>query len=64
LCRLIPIQHKDNKAGLMFHPNLFRTCLLPATPDITMRLIAALKVEQDLQQGWREEREHLLQADF
>jgi len=35
---------------------------LPATPDITMRLVSAFKAEEDLQRPWREEREQQCQC--
>jgi hypothetical protein len=48
----------------MFHPHFFNLFFGdPHSMADTMRLISALKVEEDLQRAWREERERELQSE-
>ena len=46
----------------MFHPHFLNFFGNSHSMTETMQLIAALKVEQDLQERWREERERQIQA--
>jgi len=49
----------------MFHPHFLDLFFgNPHSMADTMRLVSAFKVEEDLQRIWREEREHLIQANF
>jgi len=48
----------------MFHPHFLRLFLgVPHSTAGAMTLVAALKVEEDLQRKWREERERESQSE-
>jgi len=51
-------RHKTRKDQTMFHPHFLDLFFdNPHSMADTMQLISAFKVEQDLQDKWREERE-------
>ncbi len=51
----------------MFHPHFFHPGFFSGTSDAfadAMRLVSARKVEEDLQNNWRQQRERQLQSDL